>query len=246
MNKAVARKEPQAVEPESASNIIQVIERAASNPEIDVEKMERLLAMRERMEEQAAKRAYNAAMNAAQEEMAPIAQDMANSQTRSRYASYTALDNVIRPIYTRHGFSVEFDTEDCPIESHVRVVCEVSHEDGHSKKRHLDIPADGKGAKGGDVMTKTHATMSAVSYGRRGLYKMVWNLAEGADDDGNAASQGDKITEEQCDELIALADSVGADKAAFCAYLKVASLPDILATDFERAKAALNRKGAST
>jgi hypothetical protein len=47
----------------------------------------------------------------------------------------------------------------------VRVVCYVAAH-GHERKHHIDLPADGKGAKGGDVMTKTHATMSAITYGR--------------------------------------------------------------------------------
>ena len=49
------------------------------------------------------------------------------------------------------------------------------------------MPADGKGAKGGDVMTKTHATGSAMTYGQRYLVKMIFNIAVGADDDGRAA-----------------------------------------------------------
>ena len=45
-----------------------------------------------------------------------------------------------------------------------------------------------KGAKGGDVMTKTHAAGSALTYGQRYLLKMIFNIAIGSDDDGNAAS----------------------------------------------------------
>jgi hypothetical protein len=50
------------------------------------------------------------------------------------------------------------------------------------------MPADGKGAKGGDVMTRTHAAGSAFSYGQRYLLKLIFNIATGEDDDGNAAS----------------------------------------------------------
>jgi hypothetical protein len=52
------------------------------------------------------------------------------------------------------------------------------------------MPADGKGAKGGDVMTRTHATGSALSYGMRYLLKMIFNVAVGEDDDdGNDADE---------------------------------------------------------
>jgi hypothetical protein len=71
------------------------------------------------------------------------------------------------------------------------VICRVSHQNGHSRTYQIDMPADGKGAKGGDVMTKTHATGSAVSYGMRYLLKMIFNIAvSDKDDDGNAAANG--------------------------------------------------------
>src|SRR5690606_15862485 len=57
------------------------------------------------------------------------------------------------------------------------------------------MPADGKGAKGGDVMTKTHAAGSAMSYGQRYLLKLIFNVAIGEnDDDGNSAGSGFDIS----------------------------------------------------
>ena len=68
----------------------------------------------------------------------------------------------------------------------------LSHERGYKRTFHIDMPADGKGAQGRDVMTRTHATGSAVSYGRRYLLLMIFNIAVGGeDDDGNAAGKRD-------------------------------------------------------
>src|SRR5215469_12318340 len=53
---------------------------------------------------------FNIAMNAVQSELGRIAPDLNNPQTKSKYASYAALDRVIRPIYTKHGFSLSFDS----------------------------------------------------------------------------------------------------------------------------------------
>ena len=48
---------------------------------------------------------------------------------------------------------------------------------------------NGKGAKGGDVMTRTHATGAALSYGMRYLLRMIFNVAVGeGDTDGNGAT----------------------------------------------------------
>jgi ERF superfamily protein len=131
---------------------------------------------------------FNLAMNAVQQEIGRIAPNLTNPQTKSRYASYDKLDSVLRPIYTRHGFSLSFSTDPSvgPEVEMVRVVCYVSHSAGHTRPYHYDMPADGKGAKGGDVMTKTHARGSAGSYGMRYLLKMIFNIAIGEDDnDGN-------------------------------------------------------------
>jgi hypothetical protein len=168
-----------------------MFERLARDPNASVENIERLMALWERSEARKAEALFNTAMSEAQAEMRPVAADATNPQTRSRYASYSALDHALRPIYTKHGFGVSFPgTADSPIPEHVRVLCKVTHKGGHVERYHLDMPADGKGAKGGDVMTKTHATGSALSYGQRYLLKGIFNVAVGEDDDdGNRAAK---------------------------------------------------------
>jgi hypothetical protein len=150
-----------------------------------VDKLERLLGLYERITDRQAETAFNEAMNAAQEEMRPIAADANNPQTKSKYASYAPLDRALRPIYTKHGFSLSFDTADGapPIMS---AWSAGRHRGGHKEFPHLDMPADGKGAKGGDVMTKTHAIGAAVTYGKRYLLGMIFNIAVGDDNDGNS------------------------------------------------------------
>jgi hypothetical protein len=182
-------KELQTVDVAPVEGAAAMFERLARDPDASVEKIERLMALWERGEARKSEGAFNVAMSAAQAAMRPIATDADNPQTRSRYASYAALDRGLRPIYTQYGFGLSFDTADSPIDLHVRVLCYVTHADGFSRTYHIDMPADGKGAKGGDVMTRTHATGSAVSYGMRYLLKMIFNVAVGEhDDDGNRAS----------------------------------------------------------
>jgi hypothetical protein len=166
-----------------------LFERLARDPGVDVDKLERLMAMWERNEGRVSESAFNAAMSVAQDELRPVAADAENPQTRSRYASYTALDRAVRPVYARNGFALSFDTGDSPLPEHIRVLCYVSHRGGHSRTHHVDMPADGKGAKGGDVMTKTHAAGAAMSYGQRYLLKLIFNIAVGEDKDGNKPPQ---------------------------------------------------------
>ncbi|MBS0219174.1 MAG: ERF family protein [Proteobacteria bacterium] len=167
--------------------IIQVIARVASDPTADIEKLERLLAMKERMDARQAQIEYDNAMSDAQEAMKPIRANLESQQTRSEYADYSALDKAVRPIYAKHGFSLSFSTAEGAPDNCVRIVCTVGHRSGHRERPHLDMPADGKGARGNDVMTKTHATGAAITYGKRYLLGMIFNLAVTRDDDGNGA-----------------------------------------------------------
>ena len=166
---------------------MQLIERVARDSSIDVDKLDRLLIMRERENARLAEQAFSAALAEAQTEMVPVVVDSTNPQTRSRYASYAALDRAVRPIYTRHGFGLSFNTDDAPGLEQARVICDVCHSGGHTRRYRIDMPVDGKGARGGDVMTKTHAMGSGISYGMRYLLRMIFNLAIDQDDDGNAA-----------------------------------------------------------
>lgn len=177
------------------SGIVSMFERMACDPNASVEKIERLMALWERSESKRAESLFNAAMSAAQAEMKAVAADAHNPHTHSRYASYAALDRALRPIYTKHGFALSFNTGEAPQTDYVRVLCDVTHLGGFAKPYKADMPADGKGAKQGDVMTKTHATGSAMSYGMRYLLKMIFNIAVGEDDDdGNAAGGKGKPT----------------------------------------------------
>lgn len=223
--------------------ILAMIERAARDPAVDITKIERLMEMRDRQEAKAAERAFNVSMNAAQGEMRPIGADALNPQTKSKYATYAKLDSVLRPIYTKHGFSLSFDEDESPKADHIRVLCYVSHEGGHTRTYRKDMPADGKGAKGGDVMTKTHATGAAASYGARYLLKGIFNIAVGEEDkDGNEPANVAAINEDQLGDLIELIESVGADKSAFLKFFKIDTLGDLPADKFKQAVAMLNAK----
>ncbi len=226
---------------EPTDAIISMIERAARDPAVDIDKMERLVAMQERMMSRASEQAFNDAMTKAQGGMKRVAADSTNPQTRSKYASYAALDKAMRPIYTQHGFALSFGTAEGAPAEYIRVTCHVSN-NGYTRLYQVDMPADGKGAKGGDVMTKTHAVGSAMSYGQRYLLKMIFNIAIGNDDDGNAAGSGEKVTEEQVEALLALIVEVNADIAKFLKYMKVERLAEIPAAKFNNAVSALEAK----
>lgn len=201
------------------SALLAVISRAASDPTIDIEKMERLLAMQERLVAKTAESLFNAAMNHAQGEMGRVATDSENNQTRSRYASYAALDRALRPVYTRHGFSLSFDTGAEAPEGFVRVQAYVSHSAGHTRTYGALMPADGKGAKGNDVMTKTHAFGAASQYGMRYLLKMIFNVAIGENDNDGNVDTGDTTVQEVLADLVKKLRETKTDETALAFWM---------------------------
>lgn len=242
MNAIAQRPETGAVVQADAASIMAIIDRASRDPATDMDKLERLLGMYERLSARNAEQAFAEAMNAAQGEMERVRTDSHNPQTKSRYASFPALDRACRPIYARHGFSLSYDTGEGAPADYLRVVCYVTHNGGHSRTYHVDMPADGKGAKGGDVMTKTHATGAAMSYGQRYLLKLIFNIAVGEDADGNDPAAAEPINFDQQAEIQALMEEVGANREAFLNFLHCDSIALIPQSKFKRAMQALEKK----
>jgi hypothetical protein len=211
----------------------------------DLASVKEMIAFGKELEADAAEKAFNNAMAAAQKDMGVVATNMENSQTKSRYADYAQLDKALRPIYTRHGFALSFNDGEGAPEGWVRIVCHVSNS-GHTRTYHKDMPADGKGARGNDVMTKTHAVGAAQSYAMRYLLRMIFNVAVGeGDTDGNLPEDnGPTLTEEQIMDLQSLVQEVGADPRKLCQRLKVEYLDDLPQSRLKEVVAMLETKRA--
>lgn len=245
---AVAKRSDQTTAVATPANgtaqIIGMIERLTFDTNIPIERVQQSYAFLREVQADQAKKEFVAAFAMAQEEMGPVAKDANNPQTQSRYASLAALDRAIRPIYTKHGFSMSFDAENSPIEGHVRVVCFLAHKSGHEKKYHVDMSCDGLGAKGGAVMTKTHAMGSAFSYGKRYLAGNVWNIASAEkDDDGNAAGgRSDALVSyAQVQTIFDLVTETGSDINRFLEVAKVPQFADDEDRDVDSVKERLGQ-----
>lgn len=195
-------------------NIIAVIADAARDPAVDPAKLRSLLELHRELERDVDRRLFYAAMSRVQGAISQVATDAANPQTASRYASYAALDAALRPHYTAEGFSVSYDAE--PMENGLLVTCIVNR--GAWETRHrAPIPMTTHGAKGGQVMTVTHAAGSALSYGKRYSLGLAFSVAVARDDDGNKA--GTKtVTPSQLEEMMKIVDGRSIDVSIFCPW----------------------------
>lgn len=221
--------------------LLAVIERAARDPNTDVEKMERLFALQERALQRAAELTFSEAKHEAQAEMPQIKRTGKNDTTRSTYAELDEIAEKIDPIAHKHGFSMSFGTGDSPLDAHYRVTCRLRHRSGFYEDYHVDVPIDMVGMKGTPNKTATHGFGSTMTYGRRNLKLLVWDIAT-TDDDGRAAGTGALIDFTDLETLKARCSQVGATEARFARALKVASLAMLPAARFREAMAMLDAR----
>ncbi len=191
----------------------------------DPETLRKMLDLQERWERNQAEKAWNDAKAACDAEMpAAFACNADNQHTKSKYRRFETIMPIIKPIYTRHGFTFTFSEEE-PTEALMHIRADLSHKAGHTKSYHGWFPRDGKGAKGGDVMNPVQGTCSTMSYAKREMSGNIFGFAEGGtDQDGNNFITPEQLAE--IDELFRICDE--RDKAVDTArFLKWAGVEDI-------------------
>ncbi len=172
-----------------------------------IDTIERLVALQEKTFARQAETEFSHALNRVQSKIQRIAPDLENKSKNSRYASYAAIDRVIRPIYSPEGFSISFTHADCPRADHIRVIGWLRL-GAHKEPYQVDWPVDTKGPQGSSVMTATQATGASDSYAKRYLVKDMFNIAIGDDDnDGNAGAIEDAEVKKNCDEMARAKDA---------------------------------------
>lgn len=216
--------------PTESGNVLQIISRAAADPSVDIEKLERLLAMQERITARSAQAEYAAALAEMQPHLPMIAERGAikdrSGNAQSRYALWEDIVTTITPILSAHGFALSFRTANEA--NMVSVTGVLSHRAGHSESTTLALPIDTSGSK-----NAVQSVGSSTSYGKRYTASALLNLRTGEiDDDGRIGGDEPRIDEDQIANLQALMDEVGADKARFFAYLKITALDEIYARNY--------------
>jgi hypothetical protein len=233
--------------------VLSLIERAARDPAVDIDKLERLMAMQKDMSETRAKVAFDAAMADMQPKL-PVINRKGRIEVREKtstgkrdgdlqqstpYALWEDINEAIRPVLADHGFSLTFRVgkTDAGL---ITVTGILAHREGHRESDTITLQHDSTGSK-----NAVQAVGSSNSYGKRYTAINLLNITtRGQDDDGRTADNTGLINADQAEELVALADEVKADKRAFCEYFKIDGIAMMPAKDFERAKVALNKKRA--
>jgi hypothetical protein len=181
--------EPQPQTP--ASDVALMFERLAKDPAVDVEKLERLIAMQERIMRHNAKAAFDADFSVMQPEI-PVIDEHGRIEVkgtlRSTYAPLEDIHKVIKPICARFGFAVRHRTE-WPDDRKgiIRIVGILSHKLGHSEESVFEAPMDKS-----DYRTDIQSMGSTVSYGRRYTTMDLLNISTKKMDNDGARREAPK------------------------------------------------------
>lgn len=186
---ALTKEGPRAMEP---MEMIQAAFQSAIENKQGIEVVDRILEQQKWMIQHQEEERFNAALRRIQDELKPVAKRGWNPQTSSKYATSEDVDAVIESLLKHEGMSLSFRPAVSDKQQMVLVIAVLSL-GAYSREYPLEMPADGQGPKGGGVMTRTHATGSAITYARRYLKQMIFNL-QAKDDDGNKAS-GARVTQ---------------------------------------------------
>lgn len=197
-----------------AATILSVISRAASDPNCDIDKMERLLQMHERMQAKQAESEFAADLSEMQDSLPSIG-ERGNAAGRYTFALWEDINAAIKPVLKRYGFALSFRTD---FTDGIAVTGVLSHKSGHREETTIKLPADGSGNK-----NAVQAVASSVSYGKRYTAGALLNLtSHGEDDDAFAAAPTVDISSWR-DAIAGAADKTELDKLA--TELKSVGLP---------------------
>lgn len=206
----------------------------------NLEHLEKLLTLQERYEANEARKAYHVAMADFKANPPKIDKDKTVKYKDVKY-NHASLANVVEKItieLSKHGLSASWRTQQ---NGQIIVTCKITHILGHSEETSLSALADTTGSK-----NSIQAIGSTISYLERYTLLSILGLATYDLDDDAQSVNAEKITEEQMHNIRDQFIELGIEKkeSAFLKYMGIEKLEDMLASDYAKAKTALDAKKA--
>ncbi|GBR15378.1 ERF family protein [Gluconobacter frateurii] len=251
MSEVIERPKAQAVAAKAsapqAASMMEVIANAASNPNCDIEKMQALLAMQDKLIEREARAEFSAAMATACGEIPQVERNgtvSLNGKGGYKFTKWEDMDRVIRPILATHHLRLSFNTRSAEGSNAKVIIGTISHANGQSQSAEIELPLDA-----GQGRNPLQGFGSTISYGKRYCAEMLLNIVRCDEDTDGRYKSGppaEGITAEQKDEIIELLKQSGKDTLQFLAWVGVKTLDEMTPDQFVRGKSGLLKavKGA--
>lgn len=202
----------------------------AINKDADVDKLEKLMALKERWDAEEARKAFIQAMSDFQSKCPAIKKTKEGGKTKAGDVAYyyAPLESMVaqtQQLVKECGFSYTFDTP-MQKEGGVEVAITVSHVQGHSKTSTVFMPFVSKTG----VMSDPQVIGATMTYAKRYAYGNAFGIMT-MDDDTDAIDEDTtvKFTQflqhwDKVDHLVAIANGI-TSKTAFNQFIN--SLPNV-------------------
>lgn len=179
------------IEPQEALSVdpvFSMIERVATDPQADIEKLERMMAMKERMDAKGAEQDFNAAFARAAATFPDIPMN-GKGHNNKPYATLRDIIAYTRTPLSEQGLALSFDTNSQG--DTVTVTAVLAHRGGHSRSTSIDLPRDTSGSK-----NAVQAIGSSQTYGQRYAAQAVLGLSLGEDTEDDGRNSGRAVNPE--------------------------------------------------
>jgi len=206
----------------------------------DLDKLEKLLALKERWEANEAKKAYHQAMSEFKANPPKINKDKKvgyktdRGQVGYSHASLANVTDKINKELSKYGLSASWVTKQNGV---ILVTCKITHIKGHSEETTLSAPADTSGAK-----NSIQAIGSTITYLERYTLLALTGLATFDQDDDGKASEIVYIDEKELSQLLNIIHDSDTNKVKFLSFMKIDDIKKLEKKDFQRAMVALEAK----
>lgn len=176
--------------------------------EIDVEALRELRGMAKELRDEGMVQWFSRDMAAAQAEMQPVVRAAEVKLSKPgqedkgsyKYASLENIDEMLRPIMTRYGFSVTYDRAPRPQDGGGFIVTgTLWHRSGHSITASFSLGLDS-----GPGRSNAQAAGSTDSYGRKYILLGFFNIVRKNEDNDGAVDDSATVTHDEAMQIIKL------------------------------------------
>jgi len=200
------------------NNFLSLIEKVALDPNVDVEKMTKILDMQERILNKQASIEFNKSMALAMVQIPSVARETQGQS--NKFAAFENINKIVKTIIAKHGLFITFRTE-FQSDDFLLVTAKITHQSGYSQETSMRFPFDNSGNKN-DIQ----AVGSSISYGKRYTMSALLGIAtHDEDDDGFSTSK--TIGEKEIERINNGLDKSGIGLDVLCKYMEVERLSDI-------------------
>jgi hypothetical protein len=228
-----------------------LLDRIMSDPTMPMERINQAFDFYQRVAADQARKAYDAALAAAQAEFPAITKNRrvnfkakgGGSETDYFHEDLAELVEKCGSILAKNGITRKWRTKNAPGEP-ITVTCILTHVDGHFEETTLCGPRDESGNK-----NSLQGIASTITYLERYTFKSAIGVASKHDDDGKASEPAPESIDAKQVELIKnMIKSTNSKEDKFCIYMtQIAGVPinkieDIPATKYHPAFDALDAK----